>query len=196
MKGISIYKAIAKAYSQFIYSMNYKCHPLIVKAQKLRNTGQDFILSIANWLNLSILFFWNIKQQRDTYHKKAHTIISLSLSHCLPPSWDSMVMMPSRSGPKPCVVWAWTLNLYGMFSFRSDTVKEVAALPFTWKERRSPARTPKIESFKEHGLFLIIAVVTDVDIYVDSKFRYVKCQKENKEGGVWPPLCSCSQVTT
>ncbi len=71
-----------------------------------------------------------------------------------------------------------------MFSFRSDTVKEVAALPFTWKERRSPARTPKIESLKEHGLFLIIAVVTAVDIYVDSKFRYVKCQKENKEGGV------------
>lgn len=73
-------------------------------------------------------------------------------------------MMPSRSGPKPCVVWAWTLNLYGMFSFRSDTVKEVAALPFTWKERRSPARTPKTESLnkeaKEQGLFLISAVAS------------------------------------
>lgn len=30
---------------------------------------------------------------------------------CLPPSWDSMVMMPSRSGPKPSVVLACTLNL-------------------------------------------------------------------------------------
>lgn len=29
----------------------------------------------------------------------------------LPPSWDSMVMIPSRSGPKPWVVLACTLNL-------------------------------------------------------------------------------------
>lgn len=30
-------------------------------------------------------------------------------SLCL--SWDSMVMIPSRSGPKPWVVFACTLNL-------------------------------------------------------------------------------------
>lgn len=56
------------------------------------------------------------------------------------PSCDSIVMMPSLSGPKPCVVRAWTLNLYGTFSLRFWTVRLVSALsPFTWKERKSPA---------------------------------------------------------
>lgn len=60
------------------------------------------------------------------------------------PSCDSIVMMPSLSGPKPCVVRAWTLNLYGTFSLRFWTVRLVSELsPFTWKERRSPAEIQK-----------------------------------------------------
>lgn len=56
------------------------------------------------------------------------------------PSCDSIVMMPSLSGPKPCVVRAWTLNLYGTFSLSFWTVRLVSELSlFTWKERKSPA---------------------------------------------------------